>query len=73
MAPELGPGAPEQRADDGPEVGRSVAELRWNLVGPTHHNTNLESLVTGPRIVLAEQHAKGRRDGYAERERARRA
>ncbi len=41
-------------------------------MGPTHHNTNLEPLVTGARIVLAEQHAKGRRDGYVERERIRR-
>lgn len=41
-------------------------------VGPTHHNTNLEPLVSGPRIVPAEHHAKGHRDGYVERERRRR-
>lgn len=32
---------------------------------------NLEPLVTGPRIILAEHHAKCR-DGYVERERIRR-
>lgn len=41
-------------------------------MGPTHHNTNLEPLVTGPRIGLTEQHAKNRRDGYVEREQLRR-
>lgn len=48
--------------------GGNARDLRRYGVGPTQHNTNLEPLVTGPRIALAELHAKQRRDGSIERE-----